>query len=363
MDALKRVWERIQRLKPLRVWKRYGDARGDLLAAGVGYFAFFSAFPGIVLLFTIAGFVLRSRPELIDEIAAGVNSALPGFVRTADNPQGVIPLSAPGVGALTVAGAVSFVTLLLSGLGWIGSLRAAIRAIFGLGGSPGNVLTDKLRDLGVFIGLGFGIGLSAILSGAIGGLAGPLSTMLGAQHQEALVTILGLVVGAVIDISLMVLLLRVLSGAPLPWRDVRNGAIVGGVGMTLMKFFGSFLIAQATKSPLIASVAVPVGLLFWLNLMSRVTLFAASWAASDAAEAAEAAEATVAAGRAADPAAPHEASSAEPTQDASTVAVPPTAVAEAPARRRGKVAAAVGLGAAVYAGVEAVIRASRSRRR
>lgn len=356
LDALKRLWDRVQQLKPLRVWKRYGDARGDLLAAGVGYFAFFSAFPGIVLLFTIAGFVLRNRPELIDQVAAGVNSALPGFVRTPANPQGVIPLTAPQVGTLTVAGAASFVALLLSGLGWIGSLRAAIRAIFGLAGSPGNVLTDKLRDLGVFVGLGVGIGLSAILSGAIGGLAGPLSSMIGAQHQQALVTVVGLLVGAFFDIALMVLLLRVLSGAPLPWTDVRNGAIVGGVGMTLMKFFAGFLIAQATRSPVIASVAVPVGLLFWLNLMSRVTLFSAAWAASDAA-ASEAASIT---GQ--QPPEPAEATP-DPTPDPASGPTPARSHTEGPARRRGTFAAAVGLGAAVYAGVEAVIRASRSRRR
>ena len=45
--------------RPGRAGKRYADARGGILAAGVGYFAFFSIFPAIALAFTVFGFVLR----------------------------------------------------------------------------------------------------------------------------------------------------------------------------------------------------------------------------------------------------------------------------------------------------------------
>ena len=48
-----------------------------------------------------------------------------------------------------------------------------------------------------------------------------------------------------------------------------------------MKVFSGFLIGHATANPLLSAVAIPVGLLFWLNLMSRVVLLASSWAAGD----------------------------------------------------------------------------------
>ena len=41
------------------------SANGDLLAAGVGYFAFFSIFPALALAFAIFGFVLQGRPDLV----------------------------------------------------------------------------------------------------------------------------------------------------------------------------------------------------------------------------------------------------------------------------------------------------------
>ena len=91
----------------------------------------------------------------------------------------------------------------------------------------------------------------------------------------------GLVAGIVFDTLIMVVLLRLLTGAPLPWRNVRQGALLGGTVIAVMKVFGGFLISHATANPLLSAVAIPVGLLFWLNLMSRVVLLASSWAAGD----------------------------------------------------------------------------------
>ena len=48
---------------------RYGEASGNVLAGGVGYFAFFSIFPAFALAFTVFGLVLQDRPDLVDAIA------------------------------------------------------------------------------------------------------------------------------------------------------------------------------------------------------------------------------------------------------------------------------------------------------
>lgn len=274
-------FERLKVSRPYTAWKRYGDANGDLLAAGVGYFAFFSVFPALALAFAAFGFVLQGRPDLLDGIADYLNGILPGMVRTPENPGGVIGLEAPQTSTLTITGIVSVVTLLMSGLGWVGALRTGIRGVFGLPASPGNAVTAKLRDLGVLLSLGVGIALSAVLTGVVGGLAAQLAEWVGMGEGGWLVTVVGLVLGVLFDLGLLVLLLRVLSGVPLPWSAVRGGALVGAVLLTVLKYFGGLLIARATGNPLLGAVAVAVGLLFWLNLMSRVTLFAAAWSAVD----------------------------------------------------------------------------------
>jgi membrane protein len=96
-----------------------------------------------------------------------------------------------------------------------------------------------------------------------------------------LVGAVGLLAGIVFDTLIMVVLLRLLTAVPLPWRNVRQGALLGGTVITVMKLFGGFLISHATANPLLSAVAIPVGLLFWLNLMSRVVLLAGAWAAGE----------------------------------------------------------------------------------
>jgi membrane protein len=80
-------------------------------------------------------------------------------------------------------------------------------------------------------------------------------------------------------VAILVLLLRVLSGIDLPWAVLRQAALVGGLLLAVVKLFGSQLVASATRSPLLGSVVVVVGLLFWLNLIARIVILSASWAA------------------------------------------------------------------------------------
>jgi membrane protein len=142
-------------------------------------------------------------------------------------------------------------------------------------------VTTKLRDLGVLTALGVLIAVSAILSSSFGGLAATIADWLGLPGGGLLVGGAGLLAGIVFDTLIMVVLLRLLTSVPLPWHNVRQGALLGGTVITVMELFGGFLISHATANPLLSAVAIPVGLLFWLNLMSRVVLLAASWSADD----------------------------------------------------------------------------------
>lgn len=279
MTALKKLWARIQRHRPYTAYTRYADANGDLLAAGVGYYSFFSVFPAVALAFATLGFVLEGRPELVDTIAKELNQTFPNMVRTAGNPDGIIGVSAPSTVALTITGIVAFFTLLFTGLGWIGALRTGIRGIYGLDASPDNPVKTKVRDLGVLVILGFGVALSAVTSSGASAAGGWVTDELGIRGAEWLITLVGILIGVVFDTAIMVVLLRVLPSVPLPWHNVRNGAIFGGVMLTALKVFGTRLVAMISDNPLLGAVAVAVGLLFWLNLMARIVLLSAAWAA------------------------------------------------------------------------------------
>ena len=87
MSAFQKALDRLKATRAWSAWQRYGSVNGDLLAAGVAYFAFFSIFPALALAFAIFGFVLQGRPEWLDAIADSLNKALPGMVKTAEQPE------------------------------------------------------------------------------------------------------------------------------------------------------------------------------------------------------------------------------------------------------------------------------------
>jgi membrane protein len=267
--------------RPGRAWRRYSGARGNILAAGVGYFAFFSIFPAVALAFAIFGFVLRGHPDLLASIFDQLSGYLPGLIRDAQHPDGLIPIQAPPAAALTITGVIALVALVLGGLGWLGATREGVRAVFGVQGSTGNLITNKVRDLGVLFSLGLGVAVVAVLTSAVGAGAGQLARWLGMPGQGWILVLAGFAVSVLADTALMMVMLRVVSGVQVPWRDLAQGSLVGGVGLSLLKFFAATMLPLLTANPLYASFAIVVGLLVWLNLIARLILISAAWAAND----------------------------------------------------------------------------------
>jgi membrane protein len=282
---VKPLLARFRASRPWRAWQRYNDVRGNILAAGIGYFAFFSMFPAVALAFTVFGFFLRGHPELLQSITDTLNANLPGFVKDPQHPDGLIPIQAPRAAALTITGLIAFASLVLAGMGWLGAVREGVRAVFGAQGPAGNMVTTKLRDLGVLFTLGLCIALSAVLTSVVGAAAGWIAGRIGMSGQGWILIISGFAVSVLADTALMMVLIRVLSDVPVPWRHLLQGALVGGVGFSLLKLSASTLLARVTANPLFASIAIVVGLLFWVNLIARLTLFSAAWAANDVDEA------------------------------------------------------------------------------
>lgn len=281
MQSLKDLWKRFSVSSVWRAWQRYSTARGGLLAGGVTYFAFFSLFPAIALGFTIFGLVLRDQPGLLADVQQAVEKQLPGFIKTEANPDGLIPLSIPTGTTLSVTALVGVLGLLWAGTGWMSALRDGIRTVFGAPGSPGNFVTAKLRDLLVLATIGLAIVVTALFNAMTTAIAERVAEWVGLGEQAWIVSGVGLLASFLANVLLVAIVLRVLSGVDLPWRAVRNGALFGGVALTLLQTFGTRLIAGTMDNKLFASIALVVGLLAFINLISRAVLLSAAWAAND----------------------------------------------------------------------------------
>jgi membrane protein len=283
------VLGRVGATRAYRSWDRYGQARGNLLAGGVAYLGFFSVIPALILGFTVFGFVLQNQPELFDSVVASISQTLPGVVRDEAHPNGLIDASNPPTpNALTVAGLVSLVTLLLAGTGWVEALRESVRAVFGQPKYAVNPVKGKLLDVLLLGTLGAAFLVSGALSLVVSSAGSWLLDQLGADAGSVLGQVVlrgGSVVAVLVaDTLLVIVVLRLMSGLDLPRSDVLQGAVLGAVGLGVLKQASGLLLASAARRPVLGSFAVIVGLLVLLNLISRILLLAAAFAATRADE-------------------------------------------------------------------------------
>ena len=105
--------------------------------------------------------------------------------------------------------------------------------------------------------------------------------MLFRSALQASLKVLAVALALALDTVVVAILLSRLSGAQLPWRAVRSGALLAAVGFEVLKLFGTFLIARTTQNPVYATFGVVVGLLVWINFVSRLLVYAAAWTATE----------------------------------------------------------------------------------
>jgi membrane protein len=187
---------------------------------------------------------------------------------------------------LTTAGAIGFVTLVLSGLGWISALRDGVQGVFA-GRSDTNFLVLKLVDLLVFAAAGLAVLASVVVSVVVNIASDQVLETLGIPGgtlSSWAVNIAGQLVLVIVDAVIFTLLFHRLAGVPVSFRDAAVGGVAASLGFTVLKLFGSALLQLAFRNRFLAAFGVLVALLVWMNLAARVTLLGAALAATVAAD-------------------------------------------------------------------------------
>lgn len=289
MDGPAGLLARFQASKAWQAWQRYGNGRGTVLAGGAAYAAFFSLFPALAVGFTIFGLFVRDGSDLQQQVIDAVNDSVGTAVISATpGGDGIVSIDTLVSGnTLTVAGIVGLVGLLFTGLGWLDALREGIRAMFGQPPMEGNVVVSKLRDVGVLVGFGLAILVSSAAGIGVSAAAGALLRVVGLDGSlpgRLLLGALGTLVVLAVDTLIFMLLFRVLSGVPLHSHDLWDAALFGAIALGVLKLLSGFLLNAASSNKFLATAGVLLGLLVWLNLISRVTLVAAAWGATVALE-------------------------------------------------------------------------------
>lgn len=236
----------------LRVQERFDELHGGYLAAAVTLAAFTSIFPLLLVTVAIVGFL---------SVGSDLPSRIIGELGLTGNAADVVA-EAIDTAQASRRGALGFGTvgLLWSGLGMVAAIQYALDNVWQV---KGRGLKDKLGGLiwlaGSVVILVASFALAAILN-VVPWIA-PLSILLGLA----------------VNFALWLWTLRALVNVTVPWRAHVPGAILGAIGLEVLKLVGSVYVPRAVSasSALYGSIGVVFAILAWLFFFGRLTVYVA----------------------------------------------------------------------------------------
>ncbi|KQV06087.1 hypothetical protein ASC63_00885 [Leifsonia sp. Root112D2] len=270
----------VQGLRPVRVLTHLSDRDGNLLAAGMSYLSVFAVFAAIWVFFSVAGLLLKSNPQLTDSLIGTINQAVPGLIGAGGAIDPTLLLNGT---TLSWTGAIALAGLLWTAIGWMASIRQAVRAIFDLTRDNRGFIVQKSMDLALALGFGVLLILASVLTMAAGTALDFVFSLVGfGGHSfvsDATARLVGFALAVALNAVVLGSMYRVLSRVRIPVRNLAVGSLLGAVALVVMSGLSGLLLGGAGKNPLLASFVVFIGLMIWFNLVCQVILLAASWIA------------------------------------------------------------------------------------
>jgi membrane protein len=264
----------------LRAGTRYKAVNGDYLAAAITYYSFLSLFPLLLLVMSVAGFILHARQDLLDELIRRILETIPGVFGGV-----LVDAVKQAVQHRGAVGAVGVLLLAYAGMGWIGNLRKAVMIIWETDRrKQPNLVVSKGGDLLALVGVGavslVSLALTAVATAATGWFL-RITGLDGVTGMGVLSTVLGLLIAVAGDTLVFGWLLARLPRIGVPFRNVLKGAVFAAFGFSILKVVGTYYAQRVSHSPTVGIFGTVIGTLIWLNLTARFLLYAAAWTACD----------------------------------------------------------------------------------
>ena len=247
---------------PVAVYRELQAVRVGYLGAVLTFFAFVSLFPLLLILTTVLGAVLRSNPQLQQDV---LNSALVDFPVIGEQLKNNIH----DFGRNGVALVISIVVTAIGSLGLANAAQYAMNVLWGVPEERQPKFPESfLRSLGIIGTMGLGV-LSTTAMTALGGQAS--GHVFGVGLRIAL-----LAASFVLTALLFWLGMRTATAAEVDGRDLRLAAILTTVFWQGLQYLGGFIAAHqlAHASTLYGVFGLVLGLLAWIYLQARLTMLA-----------------------------------------------------------------------------------------
>ncbi|MGA5055623.1 YihY/virulence factor BrkB family protein [Streptomyces cellulosae] len=266
--SLTHAWRSFERLVRVH-WTR--------LAAAMTFRSFVALFPLLTVAAAIGAATLgKERQEALQDT---ITDQVPGISDQLD--VGELAENAGTIGL--IAGAA----LVFTGISWAGSMRECLRAVWELPDEDENPLLRKGKDAGILVGLGGAVLVTLAASAVATALVGRISDAAGLEKGGwggVVLQTAAFAVAAGTDFLLLLYVLTLLPGVQPSRRRVTVAALTGAVGFELLKLLLSGYIQGVAAKSMYGAFGVPVALLLWINLTTKLVLFCAAWTATPSKE-------------------------------------------------------------------------------
>ena len=249
-------------LKPVAaVQRRYGDVGGNQLAAAFTLQAFLSIFPLLLVALAALGFMAAHShgvPGADTDVAGRLIERLGLQGESATMLTDAVHAAERSRKAASVVG---FLGLLWSGLGLVGALQFAYNSVW-------QVHDRGMKDKA------FGL---AWLGGAAVLFVGGAAATTALRWLPGFLAPVGILLTFAVSFGLWLWTSRVLPNTKLPWRALVPGALLGAIGLEVLKVVGAYYVpkAVASSSQLYGSLGIVFAVLAWLLLFGRLVVYSA----------------------------------------------------------------------------------------
>ncbi|MFE3550210.1 YihY/virulence factor BrkB family protein [Streptomyces kronopolitis] len=270
------VIDRLMTTHLWHAWTRMLRVHWTRLAAAITFTSFVALFPLLTVAAAI-GAALLSDAQL-HTLEGRLAAQLPGLADRLD--------IAGLVANATTIGLVAGAALLLTGIGWVDSLRDCLRAVWEKPDEQTNFFLGKLRDGALLLGVGGVAVLSLACSTFATAAVGKVADVIGLPEGgigSILLSAAGFVIAVLADFLLLAYILTRLAGVHPPRRSVVVAGLLGAIGFEVLKLLLSGYLQGVAARSMYGAFGTPIALLLWINFTAKLLVYCASWTATEAA--------------------------------------------------------------------------------
>jgi YihY family inner membrane protein len=247
---------------PVGVVRKFGDDKGSSLAALVSYYGFLALFPLLLVLVTVLGIVAGRNSSVEKTVVGSAVSQFP--IIGTELSANIHALSRNGPVSLTIG----LLAVLWGALGVTGAAQRVMAEVWNVKQVNRPGFWPRLaRGLLTFAVLGVFILATSFLAG---------TSTSGFTKLVPLRVLAGLF-SVVLNTGVFVAAFRVLTPPEIPLGRLWPGAVLGGVGWSVLQALGGYLVGHQLRntSQVYGFFAVVLGAMWWIYLGATLTIYAA----------------------------------------------------------------------------------------